>query len=304
MKIATYNVRNLYDPGTFVDDEKKDAVDEGFFNRRVEHFTSIFKELDLDIICLQEIGGEQGVRMMSEALSYECFFAKPNKRGIRMAVMYKKSLSDSISCESVSFGDLPIPSIQTRGDTNALLPIAQRRDILEITLKNSGKTISINTFHLKSNLPQWLSDDDVENDANAYTEAKFRCIFYKTMELSALRKHTTKLLQNGKEVILLGDYNENSSASIMDILKASQKDELRLDDMLIGYQGDRTTHMHRGNGLTFDTILVSQGLKEKVTSITIENKNLRDYSQLPWGEIEHEVESDHAMVWIDFNDAD
>lgn len=302
MKIATYNVRNLYDAGTFIDDKATVAVDEGFFNKRVEHFTAIFKELDLDIICLQEIGGEMGVEKISEALLYDFFIAKPNKRGIRMAVLYKKSLAASVTCESVSFGELSIPSIQVRGDTTALPPLEQRRDILEITLQTSGKTIVIDTFHLKSNLPQWLPDDDTENDANAYTEAKMRCVYYKTMEMSAIRKHVNGLLQNGNEVILLGDYNENNTASIMDILKGSQKEELRLDDVLVGYQGDKTTHIHRGNRLTFDTVLISQGLKEKIESIAVKNESLRDHSQLPWGTIENEVESDHALVMVTLKD--
>lgn len=299
MKIATYNVRNLFDPGTFVDEASGVAVKEEFFNKRVEHFIAMFKTLDLDIICLQEIGGEQGVKIISEALSYGYFFAKPNKRGIRMAVMYKQELSTCISCESVSFGELHIPSIQTHGDTDLLKPIAQRRDILELTLTVHEKTISINTFHLKSNLPQYLEGDDFENDLNAYTDAKFRCVFYKIMELSALRRHVTKRLLEGKEVILLGDYNENNTASTMDILKASQKEELRLHDVLTKYEGEATTHMHRGNALTFDTILLSCGLQEKVKSVMVENKTLQDYSMLPQGVIENEVESDHALVYVD-----
>lgn len=301
MKIATYNVRNLFDPGTFLDERAVDAVQESFFNERIAYLTKYFKELDLDIICLQEIGGEKGVMLISDALSYDYFFAKPNSRGIRMAVMYKKAYASQISCESISFGELSIPSIQKHGDTAILMPIAQRRDILEVLLEKDGKKISITTFHLKSNLPQYLDGDDIENDTNAFIDAKFRCIFFKTMELCAIRRHVTSRLQNGMEVMLLGDYNENNTASLMDILKASQKDELRLTDVLTGYTGDPTTHIHRGNKLTFDTILVSAGLREKVTSVSVENKTLRDYSMLAPGEVEHEIESDHALVSIALN---
>lgn len=300
MKIATYNVRNLFDPGTFLDERAVDAVQESFFNERIAYLTKYFKELDIDIICLQEIGGELGVSRVSEELGYDYFFAKPNKRGIRMAVMYKKELASQITCESISFGELVIPSIEKHGDTSLLKPIMQRRDILEIKLNYGGKQISINTFHLKSNLPQYLDGDDVENDTNAFIDAKFRCVFFKTMELSAIRRHVTSRIQNGMEVMLLGDYNENNTASTMDILKASQKEELRLTDVLTGYAGDPTTHIHRGNKLTFDTILVSAGLREKVTSVAVENATLRDYSTFLPGEVEHEIESDHALVWVDF----
>lgn len=297
MKIATYNVRNLYDPGTMIDDRATEGVQEGFFNKRIAYFTERLRSLDLDIICLQEVGGEMGVQLLGEALSYGYFFARPNKRGIRMAVLYKKSLAMHITCESVHFGELHIPSIQVAGDTESLQPIKQSRDILEITVKTDTKTLSINTFHLKSNLPQYLDSDDAEHNNNEYIDAKFRCVFYKTMEMCALRRHVTARLAEGKEVMLLGDYNENNTASIMDILKAAQVDELRLDDVLADYVGDATTHIHRGGKLVFDTILISQGLKDKVVEVKVENADLEDCSMLPPDT--EVVGSDHALVWVD-----
>lgn len=300
MKIATYNVRNLFDPGTHIDERSEEVVQESFFNTRVDYLIRYLGGLDLDIICFQEIGGELGVQLISKALSYDYFLAKPNKRGIRMGVMYKKSLKEIISCESVSFGELPIPSLEVRGDTALLKPIMQSRDILEITLQVNGKTVSINTFHLKSNLPQYLEGDNFEQDASAYVDAKFRCIFYKTMELCALRRHANKRLQEGKEVVLLGDYNETNIASTIDILVGSQnREKPDFHDLLTNHSSDITTHIHRGRRLTFDTIITSTGLKNKMQSITVCNSDLKDYSGLPQGAIEHEVESDHALVWVD-----
>lgn len=297
MKIATYNVHNLYDPGTSVNEDGTDVISQTFFDKRIDYFTQQLRLLDLDIICLQEIGGENAVNLMSAALGYDYFLARPNKRGIRMAVMYKKAFAPYIMCESVSLGDLRIPSIQERGDTEVLKPIQQRRDILEITVTTKEKTVSINTFHLKSNLPQYLEGDDIEHDSDAYVDAKLRCVFYKIMELRAIRKHTTSRIKEGKEVILLGDFNENNTASTMDILKGSQEDELRLSDVLQKYEGDVTTHYHRGGKLTFDTILVSQGLLEKVGRVCVENSTLVDCSMLP---LDAEVvATDHAMVWTD-----
>jgi len=295
MKIATYNLRNLYDPGTSVDEHGSEPISERFFNERIAYFTEQFRKLDLDIICLQEVGGEKGVTLIGDTLQYDYFFARPNKRGIRMAVLYKKAIADFVRCESVSLGELFIPSIQEHGDTQGLAPITQRRDILEITLQVGGKTLSINTFHLKSNLPQYLDGDDMEHDSDAYVDAKFRCILYKIMELRAIRKHATVRLKEGKEVIFLGDYNENNSASAMDVLKGSQEEVLRFEDLLKGYIGDATTHVHRGGKLIFDTILVSQGLVPMVRDVHVENGDLTDCSQLP---LEAEVVgSDHALVW-------
>ncbi len=298
MKIATYNVRNLFDPGTFLDERAVDAVDESFFNQRISYITSYFRELDLDIICLQEIGGEKGLQLITEALSYDVFFAKPNKRGIRMAVIYKKALVGLITCESVSLGELSIPSILTHGDTDGLTKVSNRRDVLVVDIAYQGKRLRIVTFHLKSLLPEYFEGDDVENDRIAHSEAKFRCVLYKMLELKALRKLADTSIDEGRNVIFLGDFNDNNNSSGLDILKSSNKEECMLYDVLVGYEGNTTTHIHRGNQLTFDTMLVSKGVKETIKEVHVENKNLKDYSILGPGEIEHELESDHALVWV------
>ena len=298
MKIATYTVRNLFDPGTFLDERAVDAVDESFFNQRISYLTSYFSELDLDIICLQEIGGEQGVRVIGDALGYDYFFAKPNRRGIRMAVMYKKAYSDVITCESVSLGELSIPSIATYGDTDNLAKVTNRRDVLVIDVAYQGRRLRIVTFHLKSLLPEYFDRDDIENDRKAHGEAKFRCTLYKMLELLGLRMLANTSIDEGRDVIFLGDFNDNNNSSGLDILKSSSKEESLLYDVLVGYEGDKTTHYHRGNQLTFDTMLVSKKVKEMIKEVHVENKTLKDYSILGPGEIEYEVESDHSLVWV------
>ncbi len=300
MKIATYNVRNLFDPGTYIDDQKSEPVQEGFFNERIAYFTKQLGALDLDIICLQEIGGERGVKMLGDTLGYDYFFAKPNSRGIRMAVLYKKALSPYIVAQSVSFGELALPAIITKGDTDVLPKLAQRRDVLVVDLAIPDfPPTRIVTFHLKSLIPSFLEGDDMEGDVEAYTDAKFRSVLYKMMELRALRIYANTSLQEGKEVVFLGDFNEHSNSSGIDILKSSLSDALRLTDCMVTYGGDKTTHIHRGNKLTFDTILVSSKLHERIKSVSVDNKTLRDYSLLPWGEVEHEIESDHALVYVE-----
>ncbi|MBP6888500.1 MAG: endonuclease/exonuclease/phosphatase family protein [Candidatus Pacebacteria bacterium] len=298
MKIATYNIRNLYDAGTFIDERAENAVQESLFNKRVEHFSSIFKSKDLDIICLQEIGGEEGIKKIAENMGYSYFSAKPNKRGIRTSVLYKKELEGKIKTQSVSLGDLYVPSIHTRGDTSELPPISQRRDVLVIDTIFEDKPLRVVSFHLKSLIPTYLEGDDEEHDMEAHSDAKFRSVFYKMMELRALRSFATKSIGDGKEVIFLGDFNENNNSSGIDVLKSSQEDMYRLYDVLVGYTGSKTTHIHRGNDLTFDTMIVSEWIKNRIASVEVDNKDLKDYSALAPGEIEFVVEADHAMVTI------
>ncbi|MCF7843507.1 endonuclease/exonuclease/phosphatase family protein [Candidatus Gracilibacteria bacterium] len=295
MKIATYNLRNFYDADTFIDEVAEESVKEEFFNKRVAYFKDLFRKEDLDIICLQEVGGEKGVSIIGDDLGYNYFFAKPDRRGIRMAVLYKKSLDSHIVCESVSLGDLFIPSIQEEGDTKNILPIKQRRDVLVIDLDNyKGKKLRLVTFHLKSMLPIYLEGEDRDSEQKIHTEAKFRCIFYKMMELKGLRAFVDKTLDESREVILLGDFNEHNNGSGLDILKSSEKEERLLQDILVGYKGDATTHIHRGNNLTFDTMIVSQEIANLVESVSVLNDDLKCHSDIPLDE--EIIGSDHAMV--------
>lgn len=297
MKIATYNIRNLYDSGTFIDEKAENAVTEEFFNKRVDHFSSIFKEKDLDIVCLQEVGGDLGIKKIAENSNYDYFCARPNKRGIRVAVLYKKDFAQYIRTESLSLGELHFPSILKKDDTEMFPPLTQRRDVLALDLELPGKKpIKIVVFHLKSLIPEFLEGEDTENDVKAYADAKFRSILYKMMELRALRAFATKSIEEGKEVIFLGDFNEHNKGSTLEILKGSNIDIMRLYDVMSFCKGDITTIFHRGTPLTFDTMLVSQGLSQSIECVSVENKDLKDYSILPFGEIENVVEADHAMV--------
>ncbi len=302
MKIATYNVRNLYDPGTKISPDMDEVVSESFFTTRVTYFIDQLRPLDIDIICFQEIGGELGLQKIAEALSYEVFFAKPNSRGIRMAVLYKKELASKVHCESVSFGELRIPNIQTKGDTEGLAPIAQRRDVLVVTYKeDDGRTTQVVTFHLKSLLPLYLEGEDTEHDLALETDASFRAMVYKMMELRALRAYAVEQKKKGVELVLLGDFNDNHASGAFNIIKSSRADEnFRLHDILATYAGDKTTHIHRGMRLTFDTLLVTGGMLERLVEAKVYNETLKDYSTLPQGAVEHEVESDHALVVGEF----
>jgi hypothetical protein len=172
--------------------------------------------------------------------------------------------------------------------------------VLVLDTPFGDKPLRIVSFHLKSLIPTYLDGDDEEHDMEAHSDAKFRSIFYKMMELRALRSFATKSIKEGLEVIFLGDFNENNNSSGIDILKSSQEDIYRLYDVLVGYAGSKRTHIHRGNDLTFDTILVSEWVKNKVVTVEVYNKDLKDYSILAPGEIEHVVEADHAMVWVRF----
>jgi exonuclease III len=300
MKIATYNVRNLYDTGTLIDPDATETVNETFFNQRVNYFIEKFKKLDLDIICLQEIGGEKGVSLISEAIDYDYFLAKPNSRGIRMAVLYKKELSEKMKCESVSFGEISIPNIEVKGDTKNIKPITQRRDVLVCDLVYKEKPLRIVTFHLKSLLPMFLEGESFDCDTSVYTNARFRSIFFKSMELKVIRVFAEKSLDEEKEIILLGDFNEDRNGSTLSILKDSNDEGKVLYDVLTSYEGDKTTHVYRGNKLTFDTIIISPKLKEGIVSVSVLNEDLKqDYSILPFGEIEKIMEPDHAMVILE-----
>jgi exonuclease III len=142
----------------------------------------------------------------------------------------------------------------------------------------------------------YLEGEDMEHDPQANREAKFRCILYKMIELCNLRAYADTSLQEGREVVFLGDLNEDRNSSSMSILKYTNDENMMLTDVLATFTGNATTHIHRGNKLTFDTIFVSSQLQPLIKDVKVYNETLQDFSLLPLEE--QVIESDHAMVTV------
>ena len=85
LRVATWNVENLFLPGT--DDGPSN---EDVYTRKLAYLASVIIDVGADVMCLQEVGGEQPLADLASALGGSLphtAIGQPDERGIRVAVM-------------------------------------------------------------------------------------------------------------------------------------------------------------------------------------------------------------------------
>ncbi len=294
MKVATWNVKNLFDPGTYEDSSGRLVISEKYTEERIQYFVTSIKAIDPDIIFMQEVQGEKTIAKMGESLGLLTFCARPDHRGIRNAVLYKESLK--AEAVSLTLPSAPLPKLLQEKKEGVMLSL--RRPLAALSLMYQGKKLSLYGLHLKSGLPLFLPDEK-KDDLNVQSQAKGRALLQKMGEILALRTFATEEIKNGKEVCFLGDFNESTSSLLFGILKESGDSKFDLTDVMSGKSFDKTTHIHKGDRQTIDTLLVSPLLRTQIRGVEVRNEGLLDMSELPLDNME--VGSDHAPVVVTFS---
>ena len=292
MKIATWNIKNFFDAGEYAPrSEERLVVQEPLVLERIAYFVKEIQKADPDILFLQEVQAKEALRVLAERLSMYSFKARVDHRGIATAVLYKKNL-ENVKVESALLTEAELPEL-TLGEKRGAVSL--RRELASLSFLYEGKMVVCYGVHLKSALPLYLENEN-RADEKAHTRALGRAILHKMGEMIALRTQATKDIREGKEVVIAGDFNESTSATLFSLLKLSATEKEELFDVMNSYGGDKTTHFYKGRSVTLDTLLVSPFLRNKISEVAVENESLEDMSELP---IENQrVESDHAMAML------
>jgi exonuclease III len=290
MKIVTWNIKNFFDAGEYVERSgERLVVQEKLTLERIEYFTKEIQKADPDILFLQEVQAEEALRVLAERLSMNCFKARADHRGIATAVLHKKNI-ENVKVESILLPEAELPELilgEKRGT------VSLRRELVSLSFSYEGKIIVCYGVHLKSALPLYLENESKEDEAT-HTRALGRAVLHKMGEMIALRAQASRNMREGKEVIIAGDFNESTSSTLFSILKLAPSEKEELFDVMNFVKANKTTHFYRGNSVTLDTLLISSFLRNKICEVTARNEILEDMSELP---IENQrVESDHAMV--------
>ncbi len=296
MKIATWNVKNFYDVGEYPEYNGRTLfISEAYTSERILYFSDEIRRSDPDILFLQEVLAEGALMTLAEELGYHAFKANKDHRGIANTVLYKKNL-EGILCESVSTVPMPLPSLSEKESDQTAIYV--RREFAKVLFSYKGKTVTLFGVHLKSGLPLFLEGED-RIDESLYSDALARSVMQKMGEILQLRALIREEIKKGNEVVVTGDFNESTSSILFSILKASPVGSAELADAMTGALSPLTTHIHHGEKKTFDTMLGTPFLARNIKKVEIFNENLHDMSELPLDN--REIESDHAMVVVDFN---
>src|SRR5215212_8494685 len=146
----TWNVENLFrtEPGASQADRQR-------YHRKLALLADVINRLDRDVVALQEIGGEEPLHDLQQALGgtyqHRAISAFPDARKIRVAFLSKHELGEQE--DMVDFPPGPALDVHDLNATGGSSPIHRMgRGALRIRVAKNGFTIDLMTAHLKSKL--------------------------------------------------------------------------------------------------------------------------------------------------------
>lgn len=298
MKIATFNLRNLFDAESQNSEDGKIAVMQEFVDKFVDSTRKAINSISPDILIAQEIGSEKLFNKIAKDQNnqYKTFIARPDARGIANGAMF------SIPAEGYSIIDIagfPV-FIENQEDTIGK-SISSYRQFVNIKTLYNNKPLHLFGVHLKafSGIQQKSVIGEKlpirgQRDAG---DTLIRALTYRLAQARHLREILDELFSKDlkAQIIVLGDFNATETQEVLSIIKGSLEN---VDTQLFNSCGlvtkeKRYSNIWQGEKLLVDHILISKTLKEKIVTVEILNESLVDQTGLP----EHAFyQSDHAPV--------
>jgi endonuclease/exonuclease/phosphatase family metal-dependent hydrolase len=275
-KAMTWNVENLFRPSPGAP-----QVEQQRFQRKLALLAGVINQLAPDVIALQEIGGEEPLHDLQQALGgtypHRALSAFPDGRGIRVAFLSKHTVTEQV--DMVDFPPGPALAIHGLSTTGESVPINRMsRGALRIRLTKNGLTVDFITAHLKSKLlsfPRPGGSSFTPRDEGERAQVAGIALMQRTAEAVTLRIQANALLQgnNRNPLLVLGDFNDVPEAQTSLILngptgseigtqgfdRRDQGDDVRLFNLApVIPQARRFSRVYQGRGELLDQIFASE----------------------------------------------
>lgn len=234
-KVATYNVENLFDltrdgheyeeyiPNT------KHHWNEQNFQKKITNIAKVIKDLDADILALEEIENENVLKKLNLALGEKAY-----------PYLFYPLKKERSSVETALLSRFPIIAKES------LMIKDQARGIHRISVKIEQKTLVLYINH-------WPSGKEKVEER----------IVYATDLNSLIKKHS------GDEYIILGDLNapykiakDDWGMALVDVLKAGDKEFLHYNLWYELRENERYSHFFGKKKGTLDHIIISKALSD------------------------------------------
>ena len=303
MRIATYNLRNLFGVGTHPVFNDPIIYTEELVRERCEHIASELKKADADIIIVNEIGSPEVLEQLAweYLVRYRSFMGRPEVRGIGNGVMYRGKVSD---CVGVSI-TLHAPTfILGDGDPYAG-KLFSKRELVYLTTSYQGKPLHVFGVHLKSALPMRQLDRAgneqlPQNQAEA-GDGHIRTTLRRLAEARALRAILDNILvqDSNAQIVVAGDFNDTEFSATLAIVQGREESlPGRLENVCLRVpDAERFSKLSNGHKKLIDHILVSESLVPQVGEVRIFNQDLLQLAQTEDEPLA--IESDHALVVVE-----
>jgi endonuclease/exonuclease/phosphatase family metal-dependent hydrolase len=309
--VMTWNVENLFPPGSFISPSSRKPVTEEHFNAKLNFLSDFIESLDEkpDVIALQEIGGQTDDDLRSiEALQarlgaeyqHRAVSKFPDGRHIRVAFLSRLALKTDDDSNFKKFPDGPLSSVPDLGDK---LRTEMGRGALRVEVEPvAGVTVRLVTVHLKSKLltfPRPGGGTSFQpKDENERAFGADIALMRRAAEAVTVRHFINAEIEASPDVhtIVLGDMNDEPLAATSqiflgppdrDVKSKDQHDHVRLYNLVdsIPLRGDETheflaeeerfTRIHEGRGELIDHIMISKGLLLKGNEFAV--KEVRSF---------------------------
>jgi len=274
--ITTWNIQNF-------------TSSDPLFSDKRDLLVGTLQALGSDVIALQEVLHQDAIQALADGLGFQQFTAEPDGRGNRVGFLTRNPPSQQP--QQIDHWRLPqgvvVHSFDNSGNIEILTEFA--RPALQITVEDGSREIVLITAHLKSKLLTFQGNFSTTDETLRAHSAHF-AIERRAAEATTLREHATSLLEDGRDVVILGDLNDGPEAATTQILYGPPGSQPRGPDDATraggAFQrtdkGDgrrmfnvtklvpeeiRWTRRHNGQNELLDHILSSEGLMPRVNGL-------------------------------------
>jgi endonuclease/exonuclease/phosphatase family metal-dependent hydrolase len=292
--VMTWNVENLFPPGSFISPTSRSPVTEEHFNAKVKFIADFIAGLDRkpDVIAFQEIGGQTNNDIRSiEALQARLGGEYPHRSnsqapdGRRIRVVFLSRIELKLPKDITDFPSGPLGSVPDFGG-EAITKMGRGALKVEVELQ-AGIGIRLVNVHLKSKLltfPREGGGTSFEpRNENERAFGAGLALMRRAAEAVAVRSFINAEMEASPAVhtIVLGDLNDEPLAATSqifygpadsDVKSIDQDDPVRIYSLVdaIPLRGintknflaetERFSRIHEGRGELIDHIMVSKGL--------------------------------------------
>jgi endonuclease/exonuclease/phosphatase family metal-dependent hydrolase len=293
--VMTWNVENLFPPGSFISPSSRSPVTEEHFNAKLKFLADFITSLDRkpDVIALQEIGGQTNNDLRSiEALQARLGGAYPHRaiarfpEGRPITVAFLSSLElKHPGDEILKFPAGPLASVPDFGG-GSIKQMGRRALKVEVE-PQAGITIRLVTVHLKSKLLTFPREGGGTSfqprDENERAFGAGIALMRRAAEAVTVRGFINGEMEVSPAVhtIVLGDLNDEPLAATSqifcgpadsDVKSTDQGDPVRIYNLVdsLPLRGtdtknflaemERFSRIHEGRGELIDHIMASKGL--------------------------------------------
>ncbi|MCP5516549.1 MAG: endonuclease/exonuclease/phosphatase family protein [Verrucomicrobiales bacterium] len=276
LKVATWNVENLFAPGPDATPDQN-----AHFERKLALLAGVIREIDPDVLALQEVGGEAPLQALQNALGggwpHRVVSDFPDGRGIRVAFLSK--LAPEHRSDIVDFPPGPALEVHRVDAAGEARPVRRMgRGALRLRVRRDGFAFDIVTAHLKSKLlsyPRPYGSSFTPRNEEERAQTAGLALMRRSAEAVTLRLWANALLEGNdhQPLILLGDLNDVPEAQTSLLLNGPEGSEIGTRGFDTPDQGDDTrlfnlagaipegqpaySRVHRGRGELLDQIFAS-----------------------------------------------